>query len=302
MKRAAAVLLAGALCASALPAQTVATGVSSDSVRVGDPVRVLLRVESAAPGAGILLPDSLMAGDDFENMGRGRMRRDTLPGGGTRISAAYPIIVWRPGALKLPPLPMIVRSAGAERTIQVALPTINVVSVLPADTTNIQAKPPKDVWGADRVWWPWLLAAALLVLLALLWWRYRRRRQVPVDVAVVPTIDPRQRVLQELQRIRDLQLIEQGQLKQFYIMLSDALRAFAAMVEQDWSTDLTTEELAARLKRRPESAPLLRLLRAADMVKFARRQASAAEARADLDAATEWAQSFDRRAEPAEAA
>lgn len=304
MKRAALLLLVLALLPAALPAQSVSTGISRDTVRVGDPVRVLLRIDGIPANTEVILPDSLSAVDDVENAGRLRMRRDTMTGGRTRITAAYPVILWRPGEIALPNVPMLVRTAGRERTMQVALPTINVVSVLPADTTNIEAKPPKDVWGANRVWWPWLLALALLVALAALayWWYRKRRMQQPVAVPVAPMVDPRERAMQELQRIRELRLIEQGEFKQHYVLLSEVLRSFAADVEAEWSTDLTTDELAPRLKSRPDASLLLKLLRSADTVKFARRIPSMTEARADLDDAEGWVAAFNRRTATAEAA
>lgn len=300
-RRLLAIALTGVLTASA-SAQSVTTGVSRDTIRVGDPVRVLIRIDDVPANAEVVLPDSLASVDDVENAGRVRMRRDTVDGV-VRISAAYPIVLWRPGEIALPTVPMIVRAAGAERTHVVTLPPVNVISVLPPDTANIEAKPPKDVWGANRVWWPWILAALLVAALAAAaWWWYRKRRAAQVEVPLIPFIDPRERALEELRRIRAMQLLEQSEFKRFYILLSEVLRSFAGSLESDWTTDLTTDELAVRLKRRPEAAPLLRLLGSADMVKFARRQPALNEARADLDAAEAWVRSFDRRADAAEAA
>jgi hypothetical protein len=302
MKRISLILIT-LLGATAAHAQTVSTGISRDTVRVGDPVRVVVRVDGVPANTEVLLPDSLAAVDDVENAGRVRMRRDTTARGDSRITAAYPVLIWRPGEIALPELPMIIRSEGRERTLQVKLPVVNVVSVLPADTANIEAKPPKDVWGPNRLWWPWLIAAALLLaILGLLWWWYRKRRKAEVVVAEIPFVDPRERALQEIRRIRELKLVEQQQFKQHYILLSEVLRNFAAANEKDWSTDLTTEELALRVKRRNDAAPLIRLLRNADTVKFARRVPPAAEARSDLDTAEEWVTAFNRPVETAEAA
>ncbi len=297
-------LLACVLLPASAGAQSVSSGISRDTVRVGDPVRVLLRIDGVPANTEIVLPDSLATIDDVENAGRLRMSRDTMANGLTRITAAYPVILWRPGETALPSIPMQVRTDGRERTMSVALPTIHVLSVLPADTSNIEAKPPKDVWGANRVWWPYLLLGLLLIALAALaYWWYKRRKQAEVVVPEVPHIDPRQRALQQLQQIREQKLIEHGEYKQYYIQLSEALRNFAAALEADWSTDLTTDELTPRLKRRPEANPLLRLLRSADTVKFARYRPSPTEARTDLDDAFGWVGSFNRREEPpAEAA
>ncbi|HEY0306459.1 MAG TPA: DUF4381 family protein [Longimicrobiales bacterium] len=304
MKRILLLLLLSAVLPVSARAQSVATGLSRDTVRVGDPVRVILRIEGVPANADIILPDTLATIEDMENGGRLRMRRDTTADGLTRITAAYPVILWRPGEAVLPSIPMQVRTEGRERTMQIALPTINVFSVLPADTSNIEVKPAKDVWGANRVWWPIVLLLLLLIALAALaYWWYRRRKQADVLVPDVPVIDPRQRALQQLQQIREQRLIEHGHYKQHYILLSEALRSFAAALEPDWSTDLTTDELSPRLKRRAEASALLRLLRSADTVKFARYQPNPTEARTDLDDAIGWVGSFNRREEPpAEAA
>lgn len=294
MKRCGIFIVLLLLSPIALYAQSVTTGISRDTVRVGDQVRVLLRIDDVPATTEVVLPDSLAATDDVENAGRLRIRRDTLPGGRARITAAYPVILWRPGETELPALPMVVRSEGSERTVQVALPTINVVSVLPPDTTNIEAKPPKDVWGADRIWWPWLLAALLLLaIIALLYWWYRRRRAAQVELPAVALVDPREHALQQIARIRGLELIEHKQYRQHYILLSEVLRNFAARMEPEWSTDLTTEELAPRLKPRKDAHELLALLRSADLVKFARQQPNAAQASKELDTAESWVRSFN---------
>ncbi|HEY0672313.1 MAG TPA: DUF4381 family protein [Longimicrobiales bacterium] len=294
MKRVLA-LIALLLFPATSAAQSVTTGISRDTVRVGDPVRVILRIDGIPANTEIVLPDSLAAIDDVENAGRLRMRRDTMAGGLTRITAAYPVIIWRPGETALPALPMIVRTNGSERATQLALPTINVISVLPPDTTNIEAKPPKDVWGADRIWWPWLLAALLALIAAvLLYWWYRRRRAARAEVPVIPFVDPRAEALQEIQRIRALGLIEQKQYRQHYILLSEVLRVFAGRMEPEWSTDLTTDELAPRIKPRKDAYPLLAVLRSADMVKFARRQPAAADAHKDVETAEAWVREFNK--------
>src|SRR5688572_17434094 len=208
MKRSGAMVLL-LLWATAAQAQKVSTGVSHDTVRVGDPLRVIVRVDGIPANTDVLLPDSLASVDDVENAGRVRLQRDTLPDGTMRISAAYPVLIWRPGETPLPEAPMIVRSGGRERTLQVKLPTVNVLSVLPDDTSRIEAKPAKDVWGANRLWWPWLIVVALvLALLGLWYWWYRRRRKDVVEVPQIPLIDPRARALGELKRIRALQLVE----------------------------------------------------------------------------------------------
>ena len=57
------------VAATAAQAQTVSTGISRDTVRVGDPVRVVVRVDGVPANTEVLLPDSLAAVDDVETGG-----------------------------------------------------------------------------------------------------------------------------------------------------------------------------------------------------------------------------------------
>jgi hypothetical protein len=277
-------------------AQLVVTGVSSDTLRVGDPFRAVVRI-NVAPRTEVILPDSLPATEDIENAGRVRSRRDSTERG-VSIIAAYPLTAWRPGTLALPSFTALAKSPDRERTLTIDLPSITVLSVLPADTTNIQAKPPKDVLGGNRVWWPWLLAALLLLAaLAAAYWWYRRRRS-RVVVAPVPAIPPRTHALQELERIQRLGLIERGEFKTFYTLLSEVLRRYMESHDATWSGDLTTEELARRAHRERDVTPAIAVLRSSDLVKFAASVPRAREANTDWEKAREWVNAF--RSEPAQ--
>lgn len=293
MRRSLALMAAG-LVAVAAPsfAQGVASGISRDTIRVGDTFRAVVRI-SVAPGTAVLFPDTLPAVEDIENAGQVRMRRDST-NEGVSILAAYPLTAWRPGALVLPVLDVIVQEGTAERPLSIDLPDISVLSVLPADTAGIEPKPLKDVLGGNRVWWPWLLAALLLlVALALAYWWYRRRRRAapPLTVAL-PVIMPRERALEELERIQKLGLVEQQQFKRFYTLVSEVLRQYLASAEPAWSMDLTTDELAQRTRQVGDVADALTVLGSSDYVKFARGVPTAAAAQDDWQKAHDWISSF----------
>lgn len=274
------------LSASQLPGQQpiVKTGLSRDTIRVGDPFRAVISIDLPR-GTDAVLPDSLQPTEDVENAGKVRMRRDTA-NGALRILAAYPLTAWRPGSLTLPDLNVVLRTSAGDRHVAIKLPAIPVLSVLPKDTAGIKPKPPKDVLGPNRLWWPWILAAVLL-LLALIaaywWWRRHRNREVPA-VPIVP-IMPRERALEELERIRALGLIEEGLYKRFYTLVSEVLRQYLATVEPAWSTDLTTTELARIVRGNTDVSPAIAILRNADMAKFAKYVPQKDEAVRDLERA-----------------
>ena len=99
----------------------------------------------------------MLAIEDVEQAGRYTVRVDSS--GPSRVATiAYPLAAWRPGDYQLPPLPIRMIGAGTDTVLAVDLPSFEVSSVLPADTAGIEPKPAKDVLGANRLWWPILLA------------------------------------------------------------------------------------------------------------------------------------------------
>ncbi|HEX6938301.1 MAG TPA: hypothetical protein VF158_02735 [Longimicrobiales bacterium] len=300
---------AGAAAAAQAPAATrptgvpvtpdVAVAVAPDTVRVGDIFRAAVRVD-LPPGYRAEFPDSLVLGDAVEQAGRRGGRDETLPDGTRRITVVYPLSAWRPGAVALPAVPVRLTGPDGERTVEARLPGLTVRSILPADTTGLHPRGPKDVLGASRTRWP-LLVALLVGAVAvggMLYWR-RRGRDLPLPVA--PPIPPRERALSALDRARASGLLEAGRFKPFYSLVTAAVRLYLEALNADWGTELTTTELIERAGRgmRPEDvAALERLLGSADLVKFARRRPTPEEALSDWEAARAWVLAFDAPAAP----
>lgn len=270
----------------------VKTGLSRDTIRVGDPFRAVISIDLPR-GSDMTLPDSLQPTEDIENAGKVRMRRDST-NGSMRIVAAYPLTAWRPGSLALPDLSVVLRMSAGERHVQIKLPAVPVLSVLPQDTAGIKPKPPKDVIGGNRLWWPWILAGALLLaaLAAAYWWWRTHRRAHAVAPDIVPAIMPRARALAELARIRELGLAEEGLYKRYYTLVTEVLRQYLATVEPAWSTDLTTAELARKVRGHAEVAPVVAVLKNSDLVKFARQTPGLPDALRDFDCVHDFVRAY----------
>lgn len=287
MGRCALAILLATLATTTASAQRVQVGLSRDTIRVGDPFRAVLRID-IPPGTEVVLPDSLTPTEDIENAGRVRTRRDSTAAG-VNVVAAYPLTAWRTGPLTITDLKVILKSTSGDRTITVKMPQFNVVSVLPADTTNIQPKPPKDVLGKDRLWWPWLLLAiAIASAIAIAYWFWRKKKNKPVAEEPVAMVLPRDRALQELERIRTLGLAREGMYKRHYTLVSEVLRQYMETVDANWIGGLTTDELSRLTRSSVEVKPAIRVLRSADMVKFAAAPSTTDEAEGDLDRARDW--------------
>lgn len=287
-----------------LRGQQVRTAVVPQTITVGDVFQVVIQVAPVHAGA-IVFPDSLDLPEDLEAAGRVRLRQDTTVAG-PRWSAVYPVTAWRPGSHSLPDAR--VRLAGGQRPLsaEAVFPAVDVRSVLPADTAGIQPKPASDVIGANRIWWPWLLLAAAVALSLLALWLWQRRRRVVIAPELPrPTISPRTTALQALDRARESGALEAGDHKRFYSDVSAALRAYLAAVEPEAGTDLTTTELGAALRRlgqEQRTAELQRVLRAADLVKFARREPADTEAMEEWQRARSWVEQYEPEAAVARAA
>jgi hypothetical protein len=283
-----------------LAAQEVRSAVLADTIRVGDVFRVALRMELPA-GVVAILPDTLPVRGDLENVGGRDERAVEGPGGTRTVTAAYQLTAWRPDSLPLPPLTILLRGPDGERVVEARLPVVHVRSVLPADTAGIEPRPARDVLGGTRLLWPWLLLALALVLAAIAAWllsrRFRRRPAAPA----APGIPPRERALAELDAARSAGLLERGEYKAFYSLVTEAVRRYLAALRPGWSADLTSGELLARLRADLPEEPrtLVRVLFAADLVKFARHRPGAEEALGDWESIRAWITAFQPPPEPA---
>jgi hypothetical protein len=237
-------------------------------------------------------PDSIALPPDLELAGRRELRVDSA-GGTRRVTVIYPLSAWRPGSYTVEPVTLRLLQGGAEATLLAELPAFSVRSVLPADTAGIEPQPASDVLGANRLWWPilaGLLLAAIVAGLLYAWWRRRRAAVVTPAAAFVPATPPREAALTRLAELRRSGLLERGEVKAYYEILTEALRRYVATLHPRWGVDLTTSELSAELggAALPGAFELGRILGAADLVKFARARPPAEVAVNDLDAAYAW--------------
>jgi hypothetical protein len=300
MRSAAAVTLAMVLWTAAAHAQRPQAVIVPDTITVGDVFHAAIRVD-LPQGARLVVPDSLVPGEDLESAGRREIRFDTV---GHHATVVYPLTAWRPGDYQLPEVTLQVVSDGAVTDLTAALPGFTVRSVLPPDTAGVEPRPAKDVLGANRLWWPILLAlivAAVIATALYLWWR-RRRRQ-PEPVVFTPSAPPRDTALAQLAALARDGLIERGDYRTYYERLTAIMRHYAEAVQPRWSVDLTTSELATRLRGDVETVRalgLIRILGTGDLVKFARATTTADSALHDLDAARAWIDTMTPAPAPAD--
>lgn len=280
------VLLQGGVPQGARPAAVRATqspppvqmgySVVPDTVTVGDPFRVTVRVR-APRTAAIEFPAGPDSGAAVEALDPRQERQgpDSLA---LDVSASWRLAAWDTGDQPLRLRDVIIRIDGRERRIPLSALTVHVRSLLPADTTLRVPKPQRALFEFGRPWWHWLLAilAALGIIGLFFWWWWRRRKRRPGTDE-----DPFAEAEAEFERVERLGLVEAGERGRYVALMVEVLRRYLARGIPDALPSLTTNELLIAVREHP-SVPVNRLalvLADADLVKFARRATSAERAR-----------------------
>lgn len=265
----------------AAPATRIQYGVtqSADTVTVGDPFRIVLRVRAplgsviefpAGPDTTgpvqLLDPPRPVAADDRTAVDQ---------------SMTFRVAAWDVGTLPVALGELVVRSPAGSQRVTVPTESVHVRSVLPADSAQRVPRPVRPVFEAPRLpSWLWAVLAALALLVALgLWWWWRRRRRRP-PVVVAPE-DAFARARAEFERVERLGLVEVGERGRHVALMIEVLRDYLHARHPDARLSHTSTELLLALRGR-ESIPGERLgavLAEGDLVKFARRAVSAERAR-----------------------
>ncbi|MFN8572765.1 MAG: hypothetical protein U0132_12015 [Gemmatimonadaceae bacterium] len=254
------------------PRPQIGIAVRPDTVTVGEPFRLVVRVRAAA-GASIEFPTRLDSNRAVEALDPVVVvpSTDTTA---VEQSATYRLAAWDVGSLPIAVPDVLVHDADGDHRLAVGRLSIVVKSVLPADSALRIPKPPRDVMDIPPPWWWWLvLAAAAVVVLLLLWAWWRRRRRVAVAVAV----DPLTLADEAFDRVEKLGLVAAGERARHAALVIEVLRDYLARVVPAAPAALTTSELLVAIRDQtavPANA-MAALLIEADLVKFARKPLTA---------------------------
>jgi hypothetical protein len=263
-------------------APRIAVGLRPDTVTVGDPFLLSIRIR-APRGSTIEFPVGPDSGGPVELLDPrviAPFTGDTAAGGDVDQVARYRMAAWETGPLPIDLGSATVRTSGRVTQLPVGEREIFVRSVLPADTTLHVPKPARGIFGpVVPWWWPWLpILVAAAVVGGLLWWWWRRRRRRSAAGTVV---DPYELAEREFARIEALGLLEAGERGRFVALMVEVLRDYLAARVATAHPSLTSTELLA-VMRSAADVPVDRLtpvLSETDLIKFARRPVSTERAR-----------------------
>ena len=250
--------------------------VEPDTVTVGDPFRLIVRVR-APLGASVEFPAGPDSGAAVEALDP-RQEQQGPDSTSLEVTAGWRLAAWDTGDQLLRLGAIVVRADGRERRIPLSALKVFVRSVLPADSALRIPKPQRALFEFGRPWWHWLLAilAAIGIIGLLWWWWYRRRKRRAAEVE-----DPFAEAESEFERIERLGLVEAGERGRYVALMVEVLRTYLARRIPEAHQSLTTSELLISVRESP-TVPVNRValvLADADLVKFARRATTAERAR-----------------------
>ena len=284
-------------------APPVTVSLTPASLTVGDPVQavVTLQVRPADLAGDPRFPVWGKTWGEAEILQAGTAAKIFEQGGMAVWEQRLTLAAYRPGKVALPPMEIAVPLK--ERTVKALTPAglaLEVKSVLPAGEQNPEPKPaapPVQLPLGERFWWTAGILGALA--LAAAWMALRRRADA--EAAAAPVLAPYEELAAELDR-----LAAEPSAVALHTGLSLALRRYLARRLPIPALESTTSDIQRELLSRRVPGPLARhmveLLRACDLVKFARLPVGETQVGERLAAARRLGDDFERYLAPREPA
>ncbi|HEV7515055.1 MAG TPA: hypothetical protein VGR07_02020 [Thermoanaerobaculia bacterium] len=284
------------------PALHLDVSLAQGRATVGDRIEVLLtlRVPTAELAGEPRFPAWAESWGEAEVVEKTPATRISEAGGIAVYRQRIAVTAWKPGRVPLPRIAAAVplKSATVQAESSGNL-NLTIASVLPPKKDGEQdpapkpAAPPKALpLGAPFGWSSLALAAACLGVGYLLWRRGRQTATAPA----VPALAPLAELLAGLDRLAGEPSVR------LHTRLSLALRTYLGRTLAFPAAESTTSEIHRRLLSRQLPAALVRrtfeLLRACDLVKFARQEVGETLSRERLGTAREIGREFESHLAP----
>jgi hypothetical protein len=265
----------------------------SDRLIVGGEARVVLSAQHDPARSRIawpIIPDSF---GKLEVLNKDKI--DTIKQGGfVQYRQLLLVTGFDSGLFRIPPFGLKVSpAAGAPYVIQTGAIDL-LVQPVPVDTT----KPFKPIKGImiveaswrDYIWWIVAGIFALLAIVLIVYFMRQKKHRIPPPP---PAPEPLHvRAIRLLDALEAEQLWQRGEVKEYYVRLTDILRGYIEARFGVKAMERTTDELAAAARLHPGLSPyangLFAVLATADMAKFARAQPLPAEHVAAMQATKDF--------------
>ena len=280
-----------------LAASRVDARIDTTEMRIGDHLTLSVWVR-AEKNETVRFPDLKGSLGKFELLSDLPPQTHPEDNGATLERRGYILTAFETGELSIPELPFVLmHQDGALDTLYTREMKVQVASLV-TDTTASEVRPLKGLIEWPRLWhkiavWG-ALALAVLGLLIYVWVCYLRSRDEKFrrdSRPLAPAKPAHLAALEELDRIKSMGLIEKGEIKQFHILVSDAIRNYLGARYGIDALEMTTWELLFTLEGKALQRETWDLnadfLNACDLVKFAKYKPQIVEINATFNRAYE---------------
>jgi len=278
-----AFLVLGALSGNAQD-NTAQAKLSTNATKqlVGDQARVSLNVQhdpSLSKVVWPIIPDSF---GKLELISREKI--DTVKKGAiTQYQQSFLVAGFDSGLFVIPSIAVQVEpNSGPAFTLHTDSLAI-LVQTVPVDTTKAfkgikGIMDVKTTWR-DYIWW--IVGGLVLLLLLGLVWYFARKKKPELPPPPPPAEQLHLRTLRALETLERDKVWEQGDVKGYYVRLTEILRGYIEARFDVPALERTTDELVGMARRNaglaPHSEKIYNVLFTADFAKFARAQPTPAE-------------------------
>ncbi|MDP2984067.1 MAG: hypothetical protein Q8O92_12150 [Candidatus Latescibacter sp.] len=253
----------------------------------GPPEGLSIEIKASKPGivigdslsifCTVTLPDSVQAGEPYLKDKslfidtRKQWTKEEKTPAGIRRTYGFLTYILSADTLKVGPF-VLDFVTGSGRGGEALSNVLEIRSAGVAEKADAPPKPNRAPLGIPAKGFPgWLLLLILPVLASALAWYILKRRKKKVSAPAI--IEPLDEV-EEFERIRALHLLESGQVKELYLMVSTAMRGFIHRNMGFEAMYSTTEEIKRTLARQPRYGGVAdsfrEIFEESDMVKFAK--------------------------------
>jgi len=262
----------------------VAARMDAGKITVGDRAHLFIEVHNN-PSTGKIqwpvFPDSVNQLEIVE-----QEKIDTLQQGGfVTYRQKLHITGFDSGVFKVPSFAFtVIPKAGKPYTLQTDSFQL-LVQTVAVDTTQ-DFKPIKNIIPVTTTWKDYIGYIAgggllLLVIVGEIIYLLRRKKPAPAPKPAAPAEPLQQKTIRLLNELDKKELWQKGQVKEYYVELTEIVREYIEGRFQTPAMELTTDELLAKAKVNKEMQPnyevLSKILSTADLAKFAKWQPSPQE-------------------------
>jgi hypothetical protein len=276
------ILLVATSALSQEPKAQLKASIDATSVTIGDVVTVKLSVRHPET-LKIAFPPVATSLGDWTVRSSKRLPSLKLPDGNFEDGLELQLAAYKTGDVEVPALNVEAVKASGEKEVLASEPVkVAVQSVLTGRQDTLKDLKPQAELEADYK--PFLFLLAALASALYLVYRFVRflknRKKAPVPKP--ERIRSAEEVAHEaIERLLARKLVEQGQLKQFYLELSEIIKRFLGSKLGVHSLERTTEEFTRDLRAVSVPSAQYRMIREfledCDLVKFAKYRPGAEE-------------------------